>query len=361
MKKRIEKLKSNLKCNEAYLITSELHNYYLSGFESTDGALIITKKDAYLLVDSRYIEAAQLDVKHMNVVCFSRLTESIVSILKEDSADTVYLEKENLSVKMCNAISSKLEEAGIKALADDELDDALLALRLCKDENEKTMLQKAQSISEMAMNNTLNKLHEGMTEREFAVELEYEMKKLGAKEVSFDLITISAEKTSMPHGVPGDVPIKNNSLFTMDIGAVYNGYHSDMTRTVAIGDITDRMKRIYDLVLKAQLAALDIVKPGVKCSEVDKAARDVIENAGYGDNFKHSTGHGVGLQIHEKPAVAPSGDIVLKPGMVITVEPGVYLPGQFGVRIEDMIIVTEDGYYNFAKEPKELKRFDLKQ
>ena len=357
--KRIEKLQQNLNENEAYLIISELHNYYLTGFASTDGALIIDKKGAYLLVDSRYAEAAYLSVKHCRVICFSKLFESISDVLKSDNANTVYLERENITVKTSDMLKTKLASAGFKPVSNDRLDNELFDLRLCKDETEKQYMQEAQDITEKAMNKTLTKLYPGMTEREFALELEYEMKKLGAKEVSFDLITISAEKTSMPHGEPDDSPIKNNSLFTMDIGATYKGYHSDMTRTVAIGEITNQMKDIYNIVLKAQLAALELVKPGVRCSDIDKAARDIIEKEGYGEFFRHSTGHGVGIEIHEHPAVAPSGDVVLKPGMVITVEPGIYLPGKFGVRIEDMVLVTENGYHNFANAPKGLITYSL--
>ena len=356
---KIKKLQNSLADGSAYLIISELHNFYLTGFKSTDGALLIDKNNAYLLVDSRYIEACELAVKHCKVVCFSRLFEGINEIIKSDNITTVYLEQDNLCVSASNAFCAKLEEAGVKAVSDNTLDKLLSELRLIKDENEKLKIQKAQEISEEAMLKTLEKLHKGMTEREFALELEYEMKKLGASEVSFDLITISGKKTSMPHGEPDESVIENNSFFTMDIGAVYDGYHSDMTRTVAIGEVNQKMCDIYSIVLEAQLTALEMVKAGVKCSDIDKAARDIITEAGYGDYFRHSTGHGVGIEIHENPGVSPSCDTVLEEGMVITIEPGIYLPGEFGVRIEDMVLVTKDGYHNFAKLPKELLGYEL--
>ena len=176
----------------------------------------------------------------------------------------------------------------------------------------------------------------------------------GAECKSFDLITITGKKTSLPHGVPSDGIVKEGDFFTFDFGAVYEGYHSDTTRTVAVKYATDKMTEIYNIVLKAQLAALEKIKPGVKCSEVDKTARDIISEHGYGKFFGHATGHGVGLDIHEAPTVSPRGEITLKSGMVITDEPGIYLPNEFGVRIEDMLCVTDEGCKNFVSLPKEL-------
>ena len=180
------------------------------------------------------------------------------------------------------------------------------------------------------------------------------MKLRGAEDISFSLITITGKKTSLPHGVPSNDIVREGDFFTIDFGAMYEGYHSDTTRTVAIGSATDKMREIYDIVLQAQLKALEAIKPGVKCSDVDKTARDIITDAGYGKYFGHSTGHGVGLDIHELPYVSSRSDAVLQPNMVITDEPGIYLPGEFGVRIEDMLCVTENGYHNFVNLPKEL-------
>lgn len=350
---KINFIKEKLNDNEACIITSELHNYYLTGFKSTDGAFIIDKKDAYLLVDSRYIEAAEKSVKHCTVVGFNKLFDSIKDVLKKDGANKIFFERTHMTLTECDLYKSKLGD-DFNLVFDETLDNLLLGLRLCKTDTEVEKIQKAQDITEEAMLSTLEKLYDGMTEREFALELEFAMKRLGAEEVSFDLITISGEKTSMPHGEPDNSPIKFNSFFTMDIGAVYMGYHSDMTRTVALGDVTDKMREVYNVVLEAQLVALSKIKAGVKCSDIDKAARDVITEAGYGEFFRHSTGHGVGIQIHEQPGVSPLCDTELKEGMVITIEPGIYLPGEFGVRIEDIVKVTKDGYYNFTKLPKEL-------
>ena len=176
----------------------------------------------------------------------------------------------------------------------------------------------------------------------------------GAEDISFSLITISGKKTSLPHGTPNDNMIQKGDFFTSDFGAVYEGYHSDTTRTVAVGCATEEMKKIYSIVLKAQLAALDAIMPNVSCRQIDGIARDIIKEAGYGSFFGHATGHGVGIDIHEAPAVSPRSNIMLKEGMVITDEPGIYIPDKFGIRIEDMILVTKNGYKNFVNLPKQL-------
>ena len=200
----------------------------------------------------------------------------------------------------------------------------------------------------------LNYLKPGVSERRVALELEHLIKLNGGEGVSFDLITITGKKTSLPHGVPSDDIVSEGDFFTFDIGSIFDCYHSDTTRTVAIKSADEEMKKVYDIVLKAQLAVLDSVKPGAKCSDVDKIARDIISENGYGKYFGHATGHGVGLDIHESPVVSPRSETMLKKGMIITDEPGIYLPGKFGVRIEDMLCVTDTGYKNFVSLPKEL-------
>ena len=216
------------------------------------------------------------------------------------------------------------------------------------------MIKKAQQITEEAYTEVLNYIKPNVTEREIALELDYLMRKKGADGVSFSLITITGKNTSLPHGVPKDNTIKEGDFFLSDIGALYNGYHSDMTRTVAVKSATDEMEEIYNIVLKAQLSALETVKAGTKASVVDKTARDIISSYGYGEMFGHSTGHGVGLDIHEQPTVSINSETILSSGMVITVEPGIYIPNKFGVRIEDMVCVTKDGYENFATIDKSL-------
>ena len=281
MNTRISSLISLLPENaDAAVIISNENRRYFTDFVSSLGYLIATREKAYLLVDSRYEEAAGKQAKNCTVVPFRKLGDSFGDII--------------------------------------------------------------------------GNIKEGMTEKDIALDLEFIMRKSGAESVSFDLIALAGENTSMPHGVPSQRRIKRGDLLLFDIGATVDGYHSDMTRTYAFGFAGDKVKRVYDTVLHAQLAALAAVHSGAKCSDIDRAAREYIDNAGYQGLFGHSTGHGVGLEIHESPSVSPNNDFVLQSGMVITVEPGIYIPGEFGIRIEDMVVVTNDGYINFASLPKEL-------
>ena len=200
----------------------------------------------------------------------------------------------------------------------------------------------------------LGKIQEGVSEQELALELEFYMRRQGAQGVAFDLIVVAGTKGSLCHGVPDDHQVRRGDFITMDIGALLDGYHSDMTRTVALGKVTPEQEEVYQIVLRAQEEAISQVKPGVRCGQIDKVARDIIYGAGYEGCFGHSTGHSVGLEIHEEPRFSIGVETLLCPGMVMTVEPGIYLPGKFGVRIEDMVAVTENGYQNLTKTPKEL-------
>ena len=224
---------------------------------------------------------------------------------------------------------------------------------MCKTPSEIEKIITAQRITERAYTEVLNLLKPGVTERKIAIELEHLIKLYGGERVAFDLICVTGENTSLPHGVPGDRVVQKGDFFTFDIGAVYEGYHSDMTRTVAVGSATDEMRMIYETVLQAHLKALRAIKAGNTAADVDIAARDHIESCGYGEYFGHSTGHGVGLDIHEAPAVYKTNRTVLRDNMVITDEPGIYLPEKFGVRIEDMVLVQGDTPVDLAKIPKE--------
>lgn len=239
------------------------------------------------------------------------------------------------------------------------LEDAVNVYREVKTEDEIAKLARAEQIGDEAFTEIVKFIHEnwkdGLTEQRVALQLEYEMRLRGAEGTSFDTIAASGSNSSLPHAMPQPKLLTEGDFLTMDFGCMYQGYCSDMTRTIHIGEVVEsEQKKVYDTVLRAQLAALSVVKPGMVCSDVDKCARDIIADAGYGDYFGHGLGHSVGLFIHEEPRFSMKCDAVLKPGVVITVEPGIYLPGRFGVRIEDMIVVTEDGYQNLASSPKEL-------
>lgn len=354
-KKRIDKIRKTIASdNEAILITNEINVGYFSAFHHSEGAMLITRTSAVLFVDFRYIEAAK-KYAECDVVCISKgFISSIIEICTKEEINRVYMESSNLTLEKYSLYKKHFDEFKIELDISSKLDENISDVRIIKTKDEFEKILKAQKIAEESYLEVLNYIKPNISERKIALELEYIMKLKGAERVSFDLITITGKKTSLPHGVPGNEIVCEGDFFTMDFGAVYEGYHSDTTRTVAVKNATDEMKEVYETVLKAQLAALDVVKSGVKCSDVDNAARDIIKQAGYGEYFGHATGHGVGLEIHENPTVSFRSETVLQSGMVITDEPGIYLPDKFGVRIEDMLFVTDIGCINFVTLPKEL-------
>ena len=348
--KRIESVRKILEENQAALIFTPVSRLYLSGFQSSLGYLFITKSDAVLFVDGRYIEAAKNGVNSDVEVClFTKLSEQVKGFLGEKT-NTLLVETTN-TVADVRGFERLFEK---QITPSNELENTLHTLRLVKNDYEVECIVKAQRMAEKAFGDILNFIREGVTETEIAAELEYRMKLAGSETVSFETIAVTGEKSSMPHGVPGDKVVKNGDFITMDFGAVYKGYHSDMTRTVAVGFATDEMQKVYNTVLNANIAAANTVCEGKKASEVDLAARNIIKAAGYGEFFTHSTGHGVGLEIHEAPTVSFKNETELRSGQVITIEPGIYLEGKFGVRIEDMVVVAKNGCNNLTNAPKSL-------
>lgn len=336
------------------LIFSGTNRRYFTGFVSSLGYLLVTREESYLFVDSRYSEAAQKQAKNCKVVAYKVLSEEMADIISQNSLKNIMLESSAITLSECEHIEKIFAKANAVALKNNELDRIINTMRVIKTSDEIEKMHRAQVITEQALRETLKFVKEGVTEREIALELEFRMRKLGAEGVSFDLIVLTGKKTSMPHGVPGFDRVKNGDFILFDIGATYDGYHSDMTRTYAFGNVSAEQKRVYATVKQAQQNALDMIKEGISCSEVDSAARTYINHAGYEGFFGHSTGHGVGMDIHEVPSVSPKSDFILRNGMVITAEPGIYLPDRFGVRIEDMVVVTGSGYINFASVSKEL-------
>ena len=352
---RLENLKTVLDSNsQAVLLTNEKNIGYFCGFFHSEGYLLVTENGTVLFVDFRYYEAALKKSSGCRVVCFTKLFKDLISELKNNSVVNVFFEASDITVEKYNHFKKAFSENNIECVCDGSLDHKIEETRCIKDESEIKKIAKAQEITEKSYLEVLNYLKPGVSERRVALELEHLIKLNGGEGVSFDLITITGKKTSLPLGVPSDDIVSEGDFFTFDIGSIFDGYHSDTTRTVAIKSADEEMKKVYDIVLKAQLAVLDSVKPGAKCSDVDKIARDIISENGYGKYFGHATGHGVGLDIHESPVVSPRSETMLKKGMIITDEPGIYLPGKFGVRIEDMLCVTDTGYKNFVSLPKEL-------
>lgn len=344
-----EILKSKKDC---VIITSPENRRYFTSFNSSDGFLVITGDETIFFTDSRYIEAAQNQVTVCKSVLLKRVSETIAPYLKEKNIENIYLETERLTVAELNSLKKVFDFCKVEAK--EEVDEIINKLRSVKTEKEIEYIKKAQQIAEDAFNHILKFIKVGVTEKEIALELDFYMLKNGAEAVSFETIAVSGKNSSMPHGVPTDKKIENGDFITMDFGAVYNGYHSDMTRTVIVGEPTEKQKEVYETVLKAQKEALAVLKNGITGVEADKAARDIIEAKGYKENFGHGTGHGVGIEIHESPNLSPYSKAILETGNIVTVEPGIYIPDEFGVRIEDMALITENGYINLTNCEKEL-------
>ncbi len=339
---------------EAAIVTSEINQRYLTGFSFTDGYVVVTPKKSWLVTDFRYVEAAQATVKatEFEVLTPKDMLASISELLHDADVRTVAVEEATLSLGDHERIEKAL--GGIQTLA---TASALIdGLRLYKDEDEIARMQRAQDITDAAFAHILTYINTDRTEQDVALELEFFMRAHGAESVAFETIAVSGAASSLPHGVPRPVKLEKG-FFTMDFGARVDGYCSDMTRTVVIGQADEAMRRLYDTVYRAQTEALAACAEGVGCRALDKIARDIIEGAGYHGAFGHSLGHGVGMYIHENPRLSPASaqDSVLKRGHVVTFEPGIYLAGTYGCRIEDMVAILPDGrVHNFTASPKHL-------
>lgn len=336
---------------DALVLTSEISRRYATGFHSTAGAVYLSAKQAVFFTDFRYVEAARAaigDFEVREIYSGQSYTARINELIDQDGIKRVALEDRMLTYAEYTSWASALHASAVR------LEDGVERLRLCKEDDEVHKIVAAQRIAEQALGEVLNDIRPGATEKEIAARLTYLMLHYGAENMSFDPIVVSGANSSRPHGVPTEKEIQAGDFVTMDFGCIVDGYCSDMTRTVAVGHATDEMQTVYDTVLNAQLAGIAACKAGVTGRDVDAAARRVIADAGYGDAFGHGFGHGVGLEIHEAPTAGPRGEAPLPVGSIVTAEPGIYLPGRFGVRIEDMLYVIEDGCINLTEAPKQL-------
>ena len=344
----LEKLCGIFNDCDGILITSPHNLRYFTNFKGGEGVALITERYRYLFVDSRYTMAATQEAVDYNVIEYApgkrieEIKDKLNGVLKLGFEDLY------MSYSEYKAFSDSFENIELISVS-----DKIELTRMIKSEEEIDFLKKAEKIAVNAFSNTITFVKEGITETEIAAELEYQMRKMGAEGPSFETIVVSGYKSGMPHGKPGKKKLAYGDFVTMDFGCVYNGYCSDMTRTVIIGKADDEQKNIYETVKRAQLAGLDAIKEGVTCSFADNTARKIIEEAGYGKYFGHSLGHGVGMLIHEMPNVSSRCNIVLKENMIVTCEPGIYLQNG-GVRIEDMVRVTKDGCENLTDFTKEL-------
>ena len=352
IKKRIEFLQNSLNEGEAALISSRPNRLYYTGFASSAGYVAVTRERAVFLIDFRYFEKAKLTVESCEVILLKNLTKQLGEFFGGQKIKTVFLETDTVSLSAFSSLKKRLPDFAFSS--DGKLQSLITKQRSIKSAEEIALIKKAQEMTDETFSYILNNISAGRTEREVMLDMEFYMRRLGSEGVSFDFIVVSGKNSSLPHGVPTDKKIEKGDFVTMDFGAVCGGYRSDMTRTVAVGAVSDKQREVYGIVLKAQKAAIDFIKAGVICKEVDRVARDIIAKAGYGDCFGHGFGHSVGLEIHENPACNTLCETVMEKGMIMTAEPGIYIENEFGVRIEDMVVVTEDGCTDITNSPKEL-------
>ena len=351
---RIEKVVNTLpKGFGACMVSSSVNRFYLLGVQSSAGTMLIFPEKAYLIIDFRYIEMATEKAKDIEVILQDKLHDQILELLKKHKVNTMLIE-DVLPVKDLNELQKKLPD--IKIDSSSALTQAIEGARAIKDIGEITNIKEAQRITDEGFTYICGQIAAGKRERDLALELDFFMRKQGAEGLAFNTIFVSGANSSLPHGVPGMKEIQAGDFITIDFGARYAGYNTDMTRTVAVGFATDKMKEVYETVLQAQLKTIDAVHAGVSCHAIDAVARDYIYEAGYEGKFGHGLGHSLGIEIHEKPSCGPATpkEVLLQAGMMMTIEPGIYLPGEFGVRIEDSVIVTDAGCENIAKSPKNL-------
>lgn len=334
---------------DALLVTNPFNRRYLTGFTGTAGVVLVSQKDAVFITDFRYTEQAEKEIEGYRIVQHTKtIIEEVADQLKAMNVQTVGFEKDDLSFALYE-LYNKAIEAELKPVSGIVED-----LRIVKTADEIAVLKQAANIADAAFEHIIKFIKPGITELDVSNELEFFMRKQGATSSSFSIIVASGLRSALPHGVATDKVIESGDFVTMDYGALYNGYISDITRTVAVGEPSEKLKEIYDVTLKAQELAVAKIKAGMTGIEADAIARDYIAAHGYGEAFGHSTGHGIGLEVHEAPGLSFKSSTVLEPNMVVTVEPGIYLPEIGGVRIEDDIIITEDGNERLTFATKEL-------
>ena len=341
---RCDKLRELMAENEAVYISSYPNIFYYSGFTSEDARLIITKSRQILLTDSRYTVQAHLQSPEFELYDIISDREKVIKSL---GAELLCFEEEHITVSGFSA----LQKYGIKLKP---FSKTISVLRQVKDDEEIKKISEAERLGDEAFGYITERIKAGRSEREISLELEFYMKKNGAASLSFETICASGVRSAMPHGVASDKLIEAGDFVTLDFGCILDGYCSDMTRTVVIGKASDRQREIYEVVLTAQRAALAVLKEGLTCADGDRAAREIIEQAGYAKFFGHSTGHSVGIEIHENPNLSPKSKDILKAGNIVTVEPGIYIEDFGGVRIEDLVQITSQGIVNLTNSEKEL-------
>jgi Xaa-Pro aminopeptidase len=352
MAQRLEPLRNAFSKHEidGFLTENPANRRYLSGFTGSTGAVFVTGKAAKFITDFRYIDQATEQAAGFEIVNNERaMIKAIAGQVKAAGIKRLGFEKQLVSYGTYDEWSKAFE--GVELVPTDGIVEEL---RRIKSGEEVSVIRTAACIADDAFAHIINFIKPGVTELEVAMELEFTMRKLGATSSSFDIIVASGVRGALPHGVASAKVIEAGDMVTLDFGALYKGYISDITRTVAVGRPNSKMKEIYDIVLRAQLNGVEKVRAGMTGKEADALTRDIIDAAGYGDAYGHSTGHGIGLEVHEQPTLSKASELVLKPGMMVTVEPGIYVSGLGGVRIEDDVLITENGCEIITKSTKEL-------
>ena len=339
---------------DAVVVTNRYNLRYISGFKGDTGMLVLLKDKRYLLTDFRYVFMAIADTKDndyivIDIAEYKGYIGAINYIIEKEKLGVIGFENEDISYTQFMAFRKDLKCERLS-----EVGNSLTKLRVIKDAYELECIKTAESIGDKAFEEVLKFIKPGVTEMQVAAHIEYSMKMNGAEGLSFDTIVASGINSSMPHAVLSDKKIEIGDFVTMDFGCIYKGYCSDMTRTIVVGKASDKQKHIYNTVLKAQIAALDYIKAGVKGKDVDNVARTIINEAGYEGCFGHGLGHSVGLEIHESPNFNPREESMILANTIETVEPGIYIKDFGGVRIEDLVVVTENGHINYTNSPKEL-------
>ena len=344
-------LEAGLKDGEGAYITKPSNMYYLTGFTG-EGVLAVTSADAAIITDFRYTEQAGRQAPGIPVEMVRKGADHAAiawQLFSSAGVERVYIEDDHVTVRDCEHLKEVMAGARLQSLA-----GVPEKMRAVKDRDEIACIRRACAISCEAFEDLLSFARAGMTERQIQLHLDYKMMELGSEGLAFKTISASGVNGSLPHAVPSDRPVAKGEMLTLDFGARYRGYDADMTRTIAFGEPSAEMRRIYDTVLQAHLECEKMLAPGVECKNVDAHARDVIDAAGYHGRFGHSLGHGVGIDVHENPRLSAASVDILCAGHIVTVEPGVYVPGLGGVRIEDTCVVTETGYESLVPAPKEL-------
>jgi Xaa-Pro aminopeptidase len=349
---RLKKAASLLRKNNlhALIVTEINHVRYLSGFTGSNGIVVLSPSKCFFLTDFRYRTQSQKEIKHCKIIVASRHLISELPMLSLFAKGAkVGFEAEFVSISLLEKLKEILPNVDFKPTT-----GLIESLSIVKDSEEIRRVKKAVRIADSAFAEILDELRPGVAECDIALEIEYKMRKLGAENVSFETIVASGQRSAMPHGRASTKRLHKGDFVTIDFGCLYKGYASDITRTVVLGKATEKQKKIYNIVLSAQKAACRAVKPGASCNRVDGVARDMIMKAGFGDNFGHGLGHGVGMLVHDRPVLNPQSSDVLKPGMIVTIEPGIYISNWGGVRIEDDVLVTSNGGQILSKSPKDL-------